>query len=142
MDRLQPTLLPMTPEAREALRDDEVVLDTFPFRVGRESRFQVVDGEVLSLERRGPATKPNNELYLVDHGELVNVSREHFQIEKTESGTYELADRGSRCGTVVDGQQVGGDDAGGRAPIRDGSLIVVGVPDSPFAFRFLLLPEA
>ena len=126
----------MTPEARAAVGRDEVILNTFPFRVGRESRFRIVDGEVRSLERRGATAKANNELYLLDRGELLNISREHFQIETVGEGAFELIDRGSRCGTIVDDKQVGGEDAGGRVPLRDGSVIIVGTRDAPFVFRF------
>jgi hypothetical protein len=40
------------------------------------------------------------------------VSREHFAIDRSDSG-YVLVDRASTCGTIVEGQTVGGDTRGG-----------------------------
>jgi pSer/pThr/pTyr-binding forkhead associated (FHA) protein len=65
----------------------------------------------------------------------MNVSREHFQIE--HNGTqYVLVDRQSTCGTLVEGQVVGGKQAGGAVPLRDGDVIIVGTSASRFAFKF------
>lgn len=88
-------------------------------------------------ERRKKGDPPNNDLYLIDRGKLLNVSREHFQIDKKEDGTYEVVDRGSACGTIVANHVVGGHDKGGRYPLEDGNIIIVGTPKSPFVFKFL-----
>ena len=138
MSKGVPVLVPVTPEARAAILRERIVLDGFPFRIGRESRAGFVDGALRSLERRSGGLPPNNDLYMLDRGTLLNVSREHFQIEKTKEGGYALVDRGSTCGTIVDGQTVGGQERGGTAPLKEGSLIRVGTQASPYLFKFLI----
>ena len=131
----------LTPEALEAvpvsqLAGDAVAIRSFPFRVGRESRVRKVDGRIERTERaKGRGGRPNNDLYLVDRGELLNISREHFQIERVEGG-YLLVDRGSACGTTVGEERVGSGDAGGQCLLRDGDVIAAGVRGTPFLFRF------
>ena len=133
-----PVLQPLTSEARKSIQGDEIILDKSPFRVGRECRVRMVDGSLHVIERRKTHDPPNNDLYLLDGGRRLNVSREHFQIEQKEDGTYELLDRGSACGTIVGKQVVGGSDKGGRGLLKDGDVIVVGTSESPIMFRFLL----
>lgn len=132
-----PVLRSETPTAREALQADEVRLDALPFRVGRESRYGLVRGQWRSMERRELEAAPNNELYLIDNGDVLNVSREHFQIERDDDGNYALVDRGSTCGTVVDDTPLGTDEDQIRIPLRDGSRIRIGTPESPFEFTFV-----
>ena len=137
-----PVLRPQTSEARASIQEkNEIKLDTFPFRIGRESRIRMVNGKPQLMERRKFQAPPNNELYLIDIGRRLNVSREHFQIEKNEDGTYMLVDRGSACGTIVGKQPIGGGDQGGNGPLKDGDVIVVGTSKSSFVFRFLVSPE-
>lgn len=134
-----PMLVALTPQAQAAIRGREIRLHRFPFRVGRESRLVVVDGALQVMERRKQlAGPPNNDLYLPDVGPVINVSREHLQIESLPDGGYTLVDRGSACGTIVGNQAIGGDDAGGRCALLDGNVIVIGTSDSPFAFKFVL----
>jgi len=87
-----PVLLPLTPEAEESIQGKEIKLEPFPFRVGRESRVRMVKGQLRPMERRKLHAPPNNDLYLIDRGKRLNVSREHFQIEKRRDGTYELVE--------------------------------------------------
>jgi len=68
-------------------------------------------------------------------GEVVNVSREHFQIEQ-DARDYVLVDRGSACGTIVEGRPVGGDRAGRRIALHDQDLIIVATSHSPLVFKF------
>ena len=136
MATANPSLVALTPEAESALQNHQITLTRYPFRIGRESRLVLVDGEMKFLERRKTGIDPNNDLYIPDEGELLNVSREHLQIERTEDGQYFIYDRGSACGTIVDGNTVGGRDSTGSLPIRNGSILIVGTPNSPFRFRF------
>ena len=129
------TLVALTPEASEALGSAEILVTRFPFRVGRESRSLKRLGQEISLERRASGSKLNNDLYVVERSELLNVSREHFQIERLDTG-YVLVDRESTCGTIVEGATVGGQNKGGTAPLRDGDVIVVGTSASPYVFKF------
>lgn len=138
MAQLSPILRAMTPEARHALGADEVVVDVLPFRVGRESRARSARPPPANVERREGRMQPNNELYLLDRGERIQISREHFQIQQRDDGSYELLDRHSACGTVVDDRPVGGRDEGGRSELRSGSTIRVGTAGSPYLFKFVL----
>ena len=128
-------LLALTPEARSALGGSEVVITAFPFRVGRESRRTHWAGARMVSESRTPGAKPNNDLYLPDGEEPLNVSREHFQIERGGAG-FALVDRKSTCGTLVEGVLVGGETQGGTVPLRDGDVIIAGTSRSPFTFKF------
>jgi hypothetical protein len=131
----------LNPQARGTVNCDEVVLDRLPFRVGRESRVGIVHGRVDSLDRRMSALPPSNDLYLLDTSPRLHVSREHFQIERAPDGAYELLDRGSACGCIVDGRPVGGNDHGGRCRLRDGSIVTVGGTSSPYRFLFVVPAE-
>jgi pSer/pThr/pTyr-binding forkhead associated (FHA) protein len=126
----------LTPEARGALGGSTLLITRFPFRVGRESRL----GEnVVTFpgSRRRTDTQPNNELYLVDPGTILNVSREHFLIDVNEHG-YFLVDRGSACGTLVEGDLVGERKKGGTRQLHDHDVIIVGTSESRYVFKFLI----
>lgn len=128
-------LVPLTPEARKALAGREhVEIDRLPFRIGRESRMAVVEGKLTFMERRKGNKAPNNDLYLLDDAELLNISREHLQIEKAADGEVLVYDRGSACGTQVDGRTVGGRDTTGRLALRNDSKIIIGTLESPYRF--------
>lgn len=128
-------LAAMTPEAKASLGGAEVEITTLPFRVGRESRRMQWTEKGIVSERRNPDRKPNNELYLTEKSEPMHVSREHFQIEQDGDG-FALVDRASTCGTIVEGETVGGQNEGGRARLRDGDVIIVGTSVSPYVFQF------
>ena len=81
----------------------------------------------------------SNELYLRDISDPLNVSREHFQVE-WQDGDLTLVDRGSTCGTIVEGRQVGGNGKGGTAPLSDGAVIIVGTAFSLFVFKIRVEP--
>jgi len=130
----------LTPEAVAAAGQNEIVIREFPFRVGRESRLGVHRGKLEILERRKFETTPSNDLYLVDVGPELNISRAHFQIESDGNGGYVLVDRGSACGTMAGDNIINGGDQGGRCPLCDGNVIVVGTPQSPYAFKFVVVP--
>lgn len=131
-----PLLRSGTPTTSLAINRDEVRLDQFPFRVGREARTHLAGATPETSERREVVGRPNNDLYVKDMGKPLNVSREHFQIEENSDGSYELVDRGSACGTVVGGYIVGGDYTGGRCALKFGDDIIVGTPQSPIVFKF------
>lgn len=133
-------------EAKDAtpsllLHGDLVFINRFPFRVGRESRIRIVDGKIERIERpKKDNSVPNNDVYLIDNGHRLNISREHFQIEEKD-GRYYVRDRGSACGTRVAEESLGGDDRGGIAEICDGDLISVGTTGTPFLFRFFTFDD-
>lgn len=132
----------LTPEAERAVPDGMlqagfIGIRHFPYKVGRESRSAIVDGQILRTERpRSGNREPNNDLYLIDLGEQMQISREHFQIESTPDG-YLLVDRSSACGTTVGGIHIGGGDTGGSAPLKDGDTIAIGTESTPYLFTFI-----
>ena len=133
----------LTPEAIEAvppnlLKNEMIVIADFPFKVGRESRTVRRNGKLEIVERsKKDNSKPNNDLYLIDRGQRLNISREHFQIEKREDG-YFLVDRGSACGVKIDDVAIGGGDSGGSAQLQDGNIIGVGTKETPYVYQFLV----
>ncbi|MFK7976159.1 MAG: FHA domain-containing protein [Halioglobus sp.] len=136
----KPLLRPATATTRLSIDVDDVQMKTFPYRVGREARTHLMAKLPIFGERRHTRADPNNELYVRDMGRPLNVSREHFSIERHEDGSYELIDRGSACGTIVNGNVIGGEYTGGRCPLFDGDTIVVGTHDSGIAFEFVESP--
>ena len=128
-------LVALTPESRAALGARHVEIEQFPYRVGRDSRGMQRTADGFVRERRSPGSRPSNDLYLVEHDEPLNVSRAHFQIERDDTG-YVLVDRESTCGTIVEGELVGGDTRGGIITLHDGDVIIVGTSSSPYVFKF------
>lgn len=142
----QAVLKPMTEEALKAvpesyLKNGLIALAEFPFRIGRESRVRLVNEQLLRTERpKFEERKPNNDLYLVDGGEKLNISREHLRIEKVE-GQYFIADRGSVCGIWIEDETIGGNGLPGRKKLNDGDVIHIGCNSTPYVYQFLILEE-
>jgi len=132
------TLVAVTPEARAALGNrDDVRMTHFPFKVGRESRLLSPMARLKSrLERRIGGAPQLNDLYLLEPpASRLHISREHFAIEQVDDG-YVVVDRGSACGTIVNGRPIGADASISETDVRDGDLIVVGFASSPYVFQF------
>ena len=125
----------LTPEAKAALGGDILEINNFPFKVGRESREY--DAPIGGTSRRRSDSPQNNDLYLHEPGTVLNVSREHFQIEQREAA-YVLVDRGSTCGTIIEGEIVGGRREGGWRQLQNNDVIIVGISESPFVFKFVV----
>jgi pSer/pThr/pTyr-binding forkhead associated (FHA) protein len=128
----------LTPEAQEAIGGAELAIPRFPFRVGRESRAEFKKPSELAT-RRKPDSIPNNDLYLVETDPELNVSREHFQID-FQDGEYAVIDRGSYCGTLVEGEAIGGRRTVARKRLKDNDVIIVGTSRSRHVFKFILRP--
>ena len=128
-------LIALTQYARDGLGMAEMTIDRFPFRVGRECRTAV--SKVMAVERRRGMAPPLNDLYLVEPVPQLDpvVSREHFLIDFTE-GKFVLTDRGSPCGTIVNGKIIGGDRRGGHTELHDQDEIALEAEGSPFVFKF------
>ena len=95
----------------------------FPFKLGRESRIDIVDGQQVIMERKRPDRhKPNNDVYIIDSGERLQISKEHMYIDLINNEFY-VIDRGSACGTIVNTAAIGGKDHGGKLPLKHGDLI-------------------
>jgi pSer/pThr/pTyr-binding forkhead associated (FHA) protein len=125
----------LTPEARACLRGSLLELRRYPFRVGRESREHAMLD--YPRTRRNPGFPPSNDLYLLDPGPTLNVSREHFQID-LEEGQFYLLDRGSSCGTLVEGEFLGTQSKSLRRKLESHDVIVVGTSISRYVFKFLV----
>ena len=134
-------LVALTPAARGALgARREIQITRFPFKVGRESRNASPAAAPAMDQRRGLAPQLNDVYLLEPVTELLQISREHFSIER-EGDQFFVVDRGSVCGTIVGDKKIGGNRAGGRAELRPGDTIVVGTSQSAYAFRFELTPH-
>lgn len=141
MDEFAVYLVALTPEAEASMRGERMRLRTFPFRVGRESRIVRGRHGLEVHERRRPTVSPSNDLYLLDAGHPLNVSRAHFQIEQ-HANRFILRDRGSALGTYVGESLVGGHDREDERTLGSGDILVVGSTQSPFVFRFVIETEA
>jgi len=145
--RPRAVLKAMSPEAAQAVPHSMgtggyICIRDLPFRIGRESRVRMVGGRQQLIERaKLDGRKPNNNLYLIDAGQPLNISREHCQIEANSSG-YQLLDRGSACGMGINGQRVGGHDTGGRHALADGDVIAIGSDSTPYHYQFITLDGA
>ena len=124
----------MTEDARRALGMAEIRIERFPFSVGRERRAAVMK-VVISVERRMKVVPPLNDTCLVEATQRHRVSGEHFRIDFTQ-GKFVLTDRGSMCGTTVNGKTIGGQRRGGHTELHDQDEIAVGDAASQFVFEF------
>jgi putative hydrolase of the HAD superfamily len=137
-----PRLIPVTDQARNSMQCDFIDLHSFPFRLGRESRKASDHVSMENLERRIGKVPPNNEFYLIDEGRRLNISREHFLIEKTDTGSFILRDRMSACGTTVRGEKGERHCQATHCDLFDGDTIIVGTRSSPYVFKFVASDDA
>ena len=132
-----PSLVPLTPEARAAVSCGDILVEGLPFRMGRDLRngrrspFRLFRRE----RRRSSETGPNH-VYLPEHSRPHRVSRQHLLIDQ-EGGRFYVEDQRSACGTLVQGETLGGQREGGRRWLNHGDVIIVGGNHSPFVFKFL-----
>ena len=114
----------------------EMTIERFPFKVGPRVPKRGEQGGDVPWERRLGIAPQLNDIYLVEPVLQVNhVSREHFLIDFTQ-GKFGLTDRGSMCGTTVNGKTIGGNRRGGHTELHDQDEIAVGGAASPFVFKF------
>lgn len=126
----------LTPEAKAAIGGTFYPMPKFPFRVGRESRASNRN-EGSAGTRRQSGSAPNNDLYLVETGTELNISREHLLID-IRDGDYFIVDKGSSCGTIVEGEQIGEKRQTTWRRLEDGDVIIVGTSRSKYVFKFVL----
>ena len=134
-------LVAVSKEAQLALGGQrEVRVTQFLFKVGRESRV-APPGKPVPIELRLGTAPEWNDVYMVEpaSADVLQISREHFAIEYADDQFF-LIDRGSAWGTMVAGKQVGGNWTGGRTELRSGDEIIVGTDESPYVFRFEIVP--
>lgn len=135
-------LVPLTKEATDSVGQCQkgiVPINTFPFKIGRESRIGENDrGFFIKLRFRKSDDKPSNDIYLVDNTKSRQIDKEHFQIEKTNN-FFLLKDRGSKTGTTINDITYGGKKDDCEQVLNDGDIIKIGSSDSQFKFQFLVL---
>lgn len=137
-------LMPLTKEAAESMvktscQKDVLPITTFPFKIGRESRLgENEKGLFLKFRLKKTDSKPNNDIYLIDNAKQLQISKEHFQIERTNN-FFLLKDRGSTMGTTINGITYGGKQEEFEQVLNDGDIIRIGSKDSEYKFQFLAL---
>ncbi len=117
---IRATIRPANPEAAARCPAPEIVVDRFPFRIGRASASPhgVVAANNLSLRDQPP----------------FHISRSHCSID-LEGGRVLVRDRASTLGTIVNGEAVGMDAGVLDAPLHPGdNELVLGENESPFRF--------
>ena len=131
-DRAKHTIL------KRVFDTDIIPIFNYPFRIGREARIGYVDGEVILQERhRLDGKEPSNDVYLLDNGKFLEISREHCSIAMQE-GNYVLQDRGSACGSMVNDVKIGGNDNPDEYTLKDGDIITLGFEKSEYKFKFIV----
>jgi hypothetical protein len=95
LGRLLPVaaLRPLTEDALYSvpqiyLHSGIVPIYKMPYRIGREARIYKDEetGTLHRIERHRPNEQsPTNDLYLIDRGHKLNISREHLQIIRAEA---------------------------------------------------------
>ena len=109
----------------EILPSSGLEVTRLPFRIGRKPAS------------RSSALLVLNELELPDTAGF-HVSFNHLLIDY-EDGQVLVRERGSKTGTLVDGQRIGTGGAGEFAVVEgDGSEVVIGADSSPYRFAVLL----
>ena len=119
---------------------DIIPIYDYPFRIGREARIEHLDDKIIIQERHGlSGHAPNNDVYLLDNGNFLQISREHCTIINNGDNEYILQDRGSSCGTLVNQVKVGDPDKENTSVLKDGDIITLGSENSKYEFKFILL---
>jgi len=112
----------LTPEAALGLPVNPLPIESLPFSIGR--RDALVQSDLMI-----PDSKP------------WRVSRRHALLVE-ESGRVGVLDTGSKLGSIVDGQRIGGR-SGNRGPVffsGDGGTLTLGSDRSPYRYEIALSP--
>ena len=133
---IKPALIPFEQDTKECMDDEKIVLDHFPFKIGRERHRSMSHGQPIARKLKVMLCRPENDVYISDYGSSRQISRKHFQIEQSDDGHFEIVDRGSSCGTIVGTQVIGRHHKGGRCRLENGDQIIVGSSFSPHVFIF------
>jgi hypothetical protein len=123
-------LFPESSLTVEQVPANGLVIGALPFRIGRAPEEK---------EKAGPNV---NNLDLRDKSPYT-LSREHVSIEE-ERGKIVVRDRGSKRGTTVNDEMIGGQHKEGEALLKEGenSLILGGGRHSRYRFRVVVTPDA
>jgi len=126
-ERIAPrvTLFALSEEGAEAVPAKGLVLDHFPFRIGRASKHG----------QRDPLGM--NDLALQDESPY-RVSRHHVCFDLVADRVV-VKDRGSYLGTIVNGSRIGGEHSNTEVALQPGeNRVALGTADSPFRFRVVV----
>jgi len=119
---------------------DIIPIYSYPFKIGREARIEHFDDKIIIQERHGlSGYEPNNNVYLLDNGNFLQISREHCTILNNDDNEYMIQDRRSSCGTLINQIKVGDPDKDSTSILKDGDIITLGSENSKYEFKFILL---
>ena len=118
-------LLADSPRTEDSVPRDGIIVEEFPFYVGR-----------VPEKWEG---KPSVDLGLaIEESEPFRLSRVHFSIRQHE-GAFLLSDPGSTMGTLVNGEFIGRHAPQDFVRLYEGeNQILAGGGDSPFGFRVIV----
>ncbi len=118
------TIKPMSDVLKQQMPENGMVISSLPFRVG----------SIPTDEEPNPLDW--NNLYI--KGADPNImSRNHFMIQKTANGLT-VTDRGTKSGTIVNGEKVGGDAEDYRIDLQYGqNKVVAGGEYSQYQFNVI-----
>lgn len=121
---------------RSCFIEETIGIWNFPFRIGRECRIKVLNNENVITSRHSTlSTITNNDLYIVDIADKLQISREHLSIVNEEN-KYFLIDKSSTCGTYINEVLV---EQMKKHELKDGDIIKLGSAESPYVFEFVVL---
>ena len=126
---------------QRSFNQDIIPIYNYPFKIGREARVEYIDDKIVIQERHGLNHKPNNDSYLLDNGEFLQISREHCSIVSDGANGFTLQDRGSFCGSLINQTQIGGDNHPSTSVLKDGDIITIGSEESKYKFKLILLDK-
>jgi hypothetical protein len=133
----QAVLRVLIPEV-ERIIGSEVVIDHFPFRVGRgEWRASTLMARIVRVAKSADYDRVpiDVDLELPEKKNSRFISKDHFVITR-DGNRYVLEDTASSLGTIVDGQLIGGNRRGGKTVLKHNDVIIVGSHHSGFIFKF------
>lgn len=115
------TITPANDAMKQMMGAEEQVVNSLPFRVGA----------LPAGEESNPLDW--NNLFIKD-GDPNMMSRNHFSVQRGAEGLY-VMDRGSKAGTIVNGESIGGKSGKYRINLKNGdNLIIAGPAHSPYQF--------
>ena len=118
------SLWPLSRHAVTLLPEDGLLIDRFPFRLGR-------------AEEANETSRSLNDLWLLDSPPFT-ISRNHLTF-RFNGSRYVVEDLNSHLGTTVNEKKIGGKSPLKEVDLDEGdNVIVLGKPSSSFRFRALL----
>lgn len=121
----------------KVLGQNIIPIYSYPFKIGREARVKYIDGNVVFQDRHKLSSEEsNNDAYLFDTNDFLQISREHCSIIKHDD-KYILQDRGSACGSMVNQIMLGKDN--NVHELKDGDIITIGSEKSQYKYKYIVL---